>query len=400
MNIASSLNDKYAPYTYVMLSSLFKNNSDSKIDVYLLEADLSEESKRRFKELSDEYGNTVHFVKMDREAFGEKLPFVDWPMETAFRLAMNDTLPQGLDRILYLDGDMIVNKSISDLYYRPFDDGCHLIVTHDMTMTPDSLDVYGDLHTEIFNRMIRDNKYFNAGMILMDFAYLRERYSFADYMNLAESIDYEIFAPDQDLLNLMHEDETEFVDALKYDLFACNAMVNGLDYEAVKHDVSIIHYVGDKPWRGGSHFHYEVEQLWWDYALDTVYPGQLIMDFVETHFGNSDFYDAIRKAEEFNENLKRDIRSAVLAFKKMYELVYKKTDDIFTDEMSFSDSVKHIDIPIGEREMDHGEAFVRAVISDRSVEDYVGKLREENEALNRQLEMALKAYEALRKMVQ
>lgn len=203
MNIASSLNDKYAPYTYVMLSSLYKNNCDSKIDVYLLEADLIEESKRGLKELADEYGNTVHFVK-----------------------------------------------------------------------------------------------------------------------------------------------------------------------------------------------------IWWDYALDTVYSGQLIMDFVETHFENSDFYDAIRKAEEFNENLKRDIKSAVLAFKKMYELVYKKTDDIFTDEMSFSDSVKHIDIPIGEREMDHGEAFVRAVISDRSVEDYVGKLRTENEALNRQLEMALKAYEALRKMVQ
>gem|GEM_PF-425582 len=405
INVVSALNDKYVPYTYVMLYSLFENNPGRDIAVYLLQADLSDTSMADLTGLADGYGNEMHFVKMDRDSFDDRLLAThDWSMETCFRLAMNDVLPKDLDRVIYLDGDMIINRDISDLYDMPFTGDSHLIVTHDMTMTPDSGEVYGELHTEVFNRLIRENKYFNAGMILMDFRWLREHYSFSDYMKMAEDLDFEIFAPDQDLLNLMHEGQTHFVDAWKYDLFACNAFIRNYDYDKVKKDVSIIHYVGEKPWRGGSHFHYGVEQLWWDYALRTDYCDRLLDDFIKTHFSDSKFYDAIRQAEQFNENLRGEISAAIGTFKKLYALVngqgggVPESEDVFADQpvrRAIPDT--SVDMPNTRREKTD---FVRGVISDTSVESYVNDLRRENTSLQSQLDEALKACETLRGVLQ
>ncbi|MCR5099525.1 MAG: glycosyltransferase family 8 protein [Lachnospiraceae bacterium] len=405
MNVVSALNDKYVPYTYVMLYSLFENNRSRDIAVYLLQADLSDASKKDLSELAEGYGNEMHFVKMDRDAFDDRLLAThDWSMETCFRLAMNDVLPADLDRVIYLDGDMIINKDISPLYDMAFKNDKHLIVTHDMTMTPDSGEVYGDLHTEVFNRLIRENKYFNAGMILMDFAWLRQHYGYSDYIKMAEGLDFEIFAPDQDLLNLMHEGQTQFVDAWEYDLFACNAFIKNYDYDRVKKDVSIIHYVGEKPWRGGSHFHYGVEQLWWDYALGTDYADGLLDGFISTHFGESKFYDAIHQAEQFNDNIRGEITAAITTFKKLYALVNGQSGDVPESDEVFADVPDRRVIPDASENIsmtrDEKIDFVRRVISDGSVESYVSDLRRENTSLQAQLDEALKACETLRGVLQ
>ena len=65
MNIVSALNDRYVPYTYVMLYSLFKNNEKSDICIYLLQADLSDKSKTLLNRLAEKYGNKIYFIKME-----------------------------------------------------------------------------------------------------------------------------------------------------------------------------------------------------------------------------------------------------------------------------------------------------------------------------------------------
>lgn len=43
INVATALNSHYMRYTYVMLTSLFINQSDADIHVFLLHSDLSDE---------------------------------------------------------------------------------------------------------------------------------------------------------------------------------------------------------------------------------------------------------------------------------------------------------------------------------------------------------------------
>ncbi len=369
MNVATALNDAYAPYTYVMLYSLFENNKREEICVYLLGKDLSEESLNTMHSLAEQYSNEIIYIHMDEDSFDKRLlQNHEWPMETCFRLQLNDVLKDDIDRLIYLDGDMIINGDITELYYMPFDDGKHLIVTHDMTMTPNSDETHGYLHTEVFRKMIWENEYFNAGMILMDFSYLREKYGFNDYISLAKELDFQIFAPDQDLLNYMHQKETQYVDALKYDLFACNAFVYGMDYKKVKESASIIHFVGEKPWTGGSHFHYDVENLWWDYSLKTVYREFFLDKFVSEVFSDSTFYQAIEKAEEMNRNLS---------------------------------GKNALGRPVFEKPKDHEkEQFIRRVVNDKETEKYVSDLYDENERLQTEVQNSLKQLEELMKSLQ
>lgn len=395
MNVVTALNEKYVPYTYVMLFSLFEKNSE-KSCVYLLQDDLSEKSKEELRKLCDKYGNEVCFIQMDRNIFDERLLAThDWSMETCFRLAMNDVLPGDLDRLIYLDGDMIINKDISDLYHMEFAEGKHLIATHDMTMTPDSGAVYGDLHTEVFNRLIRDNKYFNAGMILMDYSYLRDHYHFSDYMEMAKGLDFKIFAPDQDLLNLMHEDQVEYVDSWKYDLFACNAFIRDYGYEKVKEEVSIIHFVGEKPWFGGNHFHYDVEVLWWDYANQTIYASDLQDDFLDTYAGPSEFYDAVQKGEEFNRNLRKDLVKTLEACQKLIAIITGKDEE----KVDIGEARETLLIPPIRPVVDDDSCkkdLIFQIITDNRIKEYVDYLRGENESLKKQLDEAVNVYYKLK----
>ena len=55
MNIAISLNQNYFRYTYVMLYSLLSNNQDSKIYLYVLHHDLTENALKAFATLLAKY---------------------------------------------------------------------------------------------------------------------------------------------------------------------------------------------------------------------------------------------------------------------------------------------------------------------------------------------------------
>ena len=49
MNLSAAINDAYTPYAYVMLTSLFEKNPEAEVYVYLLQYDLSEESKKNLE---------------------------------------------------------------------------------------------------------------------------------------------------------------------------------------------------------------------------------------------------------------------------------------------------------------------------------------------------------------
>ncbi len=143
----------------------------------MLQADLTDESKGMLVSLADDFDNSIVYIDIDVDEFDKQLPTDStWSIETYFRLKLFDVLPTDVDRILYLDGDMIVNKDITDLYYMTFDHDRHFIVTHDMTMVPDADGELFQKYSDRFKRLIRENKYFNAGMILMDYSWLRMKY--------------------------------------------------------------------------------------------------------------------------------------------------------------------------------------------------------------------------------
>lgn len=317
MNVATSLNRNYIRYTYVMLSSLFQNNTFEPITVYLLHSELTEDDLKLFQSLADRFGNTICSLRLSRNDFPDELPVTDsWTLEAYYRLTLLDVLPMDMDRLLYLDVDMIINKSLQELYTMDFE-GAEFIVCKDMTVSLP----FSDLRQELFQYQIAQGfTYFNSGMMLWNLPLLRSSYSFSSYMELASTLHYMLFAPDQDLLNFIHWDRVKFVDEQVYNLFSKVAYLNGFTYEQVKKQTAIVHYAGYKPWQG-CFVHYDTEHLWWEYAKDTPFYHEMLESFVFTCLNDASIFRSLLEADKEQNRLRTELTKSVELCKQLYQLI-------------------------------------------------------------------------------
>lgn len=278
MNIVIAINRKYIRYSYVLLSSLLKNNSRT-IHVYILHHELSAEDEAVFAPLAASYDVLFHFIFIPDSLLPstEVLQTSAWGIEAYFRLAIADLLPKEVERVLYLDSDIIVHGSFDELY--DCDMGDYKIAACAEFHDKPPYDSYRD---ELFKEFFEDAfSYFNSGVVLYNMTALRPQYNFDYYMQMAKKLNYRIQFPDQDLLNYCHHGETMYVDTFRYNLNARHGYNQyQIDYEKLKESAIIVHYATSKPWRS-NFLHQNVEMLWWDYAKDTPFHKELLEEMVQ-----------------------------------------------------------------------------------------------------------------------
>lgn len=320
MNIITALNKKYIPYTVTMLVSLGINEKEH-VDAYLLNSELSEENISEIEAAVSAYDMTIISVPVDKEKFSEKLPHNDqWSLETYYRLMMLELLPETVDRILYLDGDMVINKPL-DSYYNLDFAGAEIIACDDKSGL-NTADSYGPKHNEMFKEAYdKGYRYFNAGVMLLNITDMRKKYSFQTYLDAIEAWNYQMEAPDQDILNWVHWQHVDYVDCMVYDLFARVAHNAEITYEEVKEGVAIIHFAGAKPWDNGN-FHFDIERLWWEYAKKTPYYRKLLEGFVEsamTDTSVSDYFDGLISAVAYQKETLDKIMASISKITEHYQ---------------------------------------------------------------------------------
>lgn len=299
-HLVIAINQKYVRYAYVMLTSLLLHTAHP-VHVYVFHRDLNNADQESLKQLSVSYSVTFHFIYVPDHLLPSKelLATSAWGIEAYFRLAITDLMPHSVERALYLDTDMIVNQSIDDLYFCDLH-GNKLAACQEITCKPP----FGNYRDELFAPLFPDGfSYFNSGTILYDLTALRPVCTFHTYMELAESLHYQIHFPDQDLLNYRHYNETLFVDPLRYNLNARYAYdIYSMRYEDMKENAAIIHYATSKPWRG-NFVHYNVEQIWWDYAKMTPFYTRLLREAVDDTLSDNAVNSYIANLLQQNEAL-------------------------------------------------------------------------------------------------
>jgi len=291
MNIAIAVNEKFIKYACVMLTSVFENHRDRELQVFVLYGQAGEEELEHFRDLASRYNQTIHLVKMKKEWFPEELPHTkEWPLEVYYRLALPDILPEDIERILYLDVDVIVKDSIWDFYNTDFQ-GKSLCVCPDMSVLDGGLmQKQYDLFKEYMRQI--DFKYFNAGILLMNIKKMRENVSLDFFVQMGLKLN--IGAQDQDLLNYVFYKDVRYLEETKYNLFAKIAYNQGLGYDWVKENTSIIHFAGRKPWQHEA-LHFNTEKFWWQYAKLTPFYTQLLEDFVWNEVDSGFMNDTVEK---------------------------------------------------------------------------------------------------------
>ena len=156
--------------------------------------------------------------------------------------------------------------------------------------------------------------------MLLNIENMRGKYNLAYYLKTAEELEYRMLAPDQDILNYVHWNEAKIIDATRYNLFARLAYNHDIHYEEVKEQVAIIHFPGYKPWKGAS-LHFDIEQLWWDYAKMTPFYVEFMEEYLADSIGNPFIFNTMEKLSEEKMKLTEELNKSVALCQKLYALV-------------------------------------------------------------------------------
>lgn len=157
LDVGCSCNDNYSQHLGVMLYSMLKNcSSPRRIKIWLADGGISNLNKQRIKEIVARFNAKINFVIPDRKNLKDLKICRHLGIETYYRFYLIENL--GLRKLLYLDGDMVVEGNILEIFDLKFKNNIFFAVK----------DPGGsELRKKIFN-IPEGNPYFNAGVLFID----------------------------------------------------------------------------------------------------------------------------------------------------------------------------------------------------------------------------------------
>lgn len=253
------MNSKYLLWLLVMLESLFDHNSN--IDIYLLYSDLKEEELKALDDFITNKNAVLFPLKINSGTFAEAPTLKYISKETYYRLLAAELLPDTLDRLLWLDADIIVAKNIEKFYKTNFDGNCLVACSYGTPMQKtidDNCERLG---------IVDSSKYFNAGVLLYNMEALRK----LDVRKLIDQCFKDqpaLTFPGQDITNLIFYNQVKIEDYRYYNAMI-HCIANPEELHFMRENAAIIHFPGEaKPWK----FHdLPFSDLWMDYYNRSPY---------------------------------------------------------------------------------------------------------------------------------
>ena len=261
LNILFSCNSGYAIPLTVSITSIFENHKEYPVAVYVLYSILTEEQKDILNNLAKSYRQTIHLIPVADHYF-DTAPTLRWTKETYYRLLIQELLPKTLGRILYLDCDIIVHKSLNDLFKINLDN-------YSLAALPEIKSFRERLG------LSKKGQYFQAGVIVFDTHKTKGILTYENSIAVLKSIGGRLIAVDQDVINVMFDGKIKAIDE-KFN--NCNVtnfyhnniyrILNSIPKEKLD-DTVIFHYSAGKPWN--NMFSGSAEQIWYTYLKLSPY---------------------------------------------------------------------------------------------------------------------------------
>ncbi|CCG57884.1 UDP-galactose-lipooligosaccharide galactosyltransferase [Brachyspira pilosicoli WesB] len=262
-NICLCADNNVVEYMSALIVSILRNSSqDEEFIFHIITSCISEENKNYINELKNiknfqlKYYNPIHREKFERW-YSEKTP-QKWPVEVFFKLDIPFIL-KDLDKVLYLDCDMIAVNNFKELFDINMDN-------YTVAAAKDKLISNSHLKKIKLNK---SNGYFNSGLLLINiknFNTLFPNDTFLEkidkYLNNIKIVEY----PEQDIINIIFNNKIKPIDS-KYN---CVSAIVKKDKEV--QDTIIAHYTFFKPlYKNGYLKKNKLYYAFWKYFIETPY---------------------------------------------------------------------------------------------------------------------------------
>lgn len=254
MDVVFCSDDNYVMHCGIAMISMLENNKNADIVTHIVGKGISDENKAVLKGISDKYNAQIKFYNISDEELS-KYPLPPTPLHinvsAYIRLFLFDILPQEIEKVLYLDCDLVVVDDLSDLWNINIDNYSVAGVIDSNEYTD------ADYLARKFDPL-KSYTYINSGVMLMNLKYWRE-HNVLDKLIAYIRDNYEsIHYADQDTLNGALPDSIGFL-PFRYNVhltFFTNKFrvldAFQKEIDAALHDIAIIHYTTSmKPWLKG-----------------------------------------------------------------------------------------------------------------------------------------------------
>ncbi len=254
IDVAFTIDNNYPLYTLLAINSILENNySESDYTFYIVENNVTDKNKEMMRKFVEENHQKIEFINVDTHIIDQGKNYFKFSgriTSIAFaRILLPDLLPN-LDKVLYLDSDILVTTDLKPLFetdIRKYNAAMAENIVEDNR----ALDLYRFKHG-----------YYNSGVILMNLKKCRQDNSPQKMINFFRKNeakfdfnkdDYDEFSikpqkiywlyPDQDLINIVWDGKIKKLDQ-KWN----NQCLEGVSLLNPLEE-GILHYIGpSKPW--------------------------------------------------------------------------------------------------------------------------------------------------------
>lgn len=249
MNILTAINQKYLPYFAAMVRS-FADSNPGEHTVWMVTKEVTEEQLAAYRPLIPDR------VAVKPVAFCEDIlegapTEPRWPKEIYYRIFAAEYLPETLDRVLYLDSDIIVKGDLSPFYDADFEDNYFVATTNVHSR-------FLKWFLRVKNGAKKGSVYVNTGVLLMNLEKLRKEQSREEVLGYIAGRKALLMLPDQDVISALYGDRIKTEDGYVYNLN--ERKIRGwnrrhrkeerIGPDWVEKNAKILHYIGrNKPWK-------------------------------------------------------------------------------------------------------------------------------------------------------
>lgn len=246
--------------TGVAMLSMFESNKDRAFDIYILQnRDVEDKDRKCFTDMAERFSSRITYINPG-DCFEKSYEVRGISKACYYRLLIPWLIPQH-DKIIYLDGDLIVKGDINSMLLLASDNNNMVYGVRTPGFTLDT-----NYISYIKSLGLNNHKYINTGVLIFNSKQMRESNLRSELLSFT---DKKLLFQDQDIINIICKNRIGWL-PLQYNSSPSLLNIDSTplieagittDQEFVKAIAAptIIHYAGPKPWKTFTHHWYD----WW-----------------------------------------------------------------------------------------------------------------------------------------
>lgn len=246
MNILVTVDENYLTPLTTMLFSLYRHHPQDYLTIYLLKQAIPDHKIQAFKRAFRTLPIEIIDLEVDNARFKDFPTTNRYPHAMYYRLFAAAILPTTLDKVLYLDPDLIILRPLHDLYHIDLSSYFFAASSH-VTKNLEKVNQWRLNYEE--------GIYANSGVMMLNLKEMRERQDPQAILDFIQTHKNLLILPDQDVLSSVYAQEIIEIRADLYNMtermYTKKSLLDSsAAQQFIQEECCIIHYIGrNKPWK-------------------------------------------------------------------------------------------------------------------------------------------------------